>query len=55
MRCETGESNSIECTRHLLAPRGRWAASEMDGVRTMFDKVVQADRINVAFQTAPGN
>jgi uncharacterized protein DUF3857 len=57
MRYSAGDANSVQCTGHLVASRGRWAASETDGVRAMFDKVVQADHTSVAFHvgTASGN
>ncbi|MCI0407994.1 MAG: DUF3857 domain-containing protein [Acidobacteria bacterium] len=50
MRYSAGDANSVKCTGHMVASRGRWAASEMDGVRAMYEKVVQADRTAVAFQ-----
>ena len=47
--CPTQTDGSVRCVRKFAATRGRWAASEQAGIRSMFDKIVEADRNTVAF------
>jgi hypothetical protein len=53
MSCSAQGDGSVRCLRSFVARRNRWPASEQPAVRTMYDKIVQADRATVAF-TAPG-
>ncbi len=50
LTCKTQEDGSVRCIRALVLPRGRYPGSEQTGVRSMFDKAVEADRTSVAFQ-----
>jgi uncharacterized protein DUF3857 len=52
LRWSAGDANDMKCSRYFVAPLGRWSASDMDGVRAMYDKIVEADHGSVAFQAA---
>jgi len=44
-----GDGGAI-CKRSFVAPRGRWAASEGDDIRALFERIVEADRTTVPLQ-----
>jgi len=47
--CMSQGEQAMRCSRAFVARRNRWPASEQANVRAMFDKIVEADRTNVAF------
>ena len=48
--CSSQAEGSVSCTRRFIAPRGHWPASDQDGIRKMFDSIVEIDRSSVAFK-----
>jgi len=49
--CVSHDLEGVNCSRFFAARRNRWSSAEYDGVRTMFDKIVEADRTAVTFAT----
>jgi hypothetical protein len=54
MTCASREEEGVVCRRQFTARRARWDASERDSVRSMYDKIVQADATAVSFQAGAG-
>jgi hypothetical protein len=52
MSCVSHEEEGVVCTELFIARRNRWSATDGDGIRTMYDQIVEADRIAVSFQAA---
>jgi hypothetical protein len=50
--CSTQSGGGARCSRQFVARRSRWPPTVQDNLRKMYDKVVEADRATVAFQTA---
>jgi transglutaminase-like putative cysteine protease len=50
LSCVSHDEEGVVCSRQFIARRNRWAASERESIRTMFDKIVEADRTAVSFQ-----
>ena len=48
--CSAQTDGSARCTRRFTVPRGQWPASTQNGIRAMYDKIVEADRSTVAFE-----
>jgi len=48
--CSTQTDGSVRCVRKFAATRGRWSPGEQNGIRAMYDKIVEADRSTVAFE-----
>jgi len=48
--CSSQSDGSARCVRRFVATKGRWSADEQDGIRAMYDKIVEADRNTVAFE-----
>ena len=48
--CSSQADGSVLCTRRFIGPRGRWPAGDQDGIRKMFDSILEVDRSSVAFQ-----
>ncbi len=48
--CSAQVDGSARCTRRFTVPRGQWPASTQNGIRAMYDKIVEADRNTVAFE-----
>src|SRR5207247_5014762 len=44
LNCVSHEQEGVRCSRQFVARRNRWAAAERDGLRSLFDKIVEADR-----------
>jgi len=53
MKCVShDDEEGVVCTEQFIARRNRWAAADRDGIRTMYDQIVEADRTAVSFQAA---
>ena len=52
MNCVSHDEEGVVCTEQFIARRNRWSAADGDGIRTMYDQIVEADRIAVSFQAA---
>jgi hypothetical protein len=52
--CSSQSDGSARCWRQFVARRSRWPASAQENLRKMYDKIVEADRSAVAFQTTDG-
>ncbi len=50
LNCLSGSEGSVRCLRRFFARRNRWPAGETGAVRGMFEKIVEADRVMVAFE-----
>lgn len=50
LNCAAQGDGAIRCTRQFVARRNRWAADQQVAVRTMFDRVIEADHSVVAFR-----
>jgi hypothetical protein len=54
MSCVSRDEEGVACRRQFTARRNRWDASERDGIRAMYDKIVQADGMAVSFEAVAG-
>jgi hypothetical protein len=54
MTCSAYGEGGARCVRQFSARRNRWPATENAAARAMFDKIVQGDRVTVAFAPAGG-
>lgn len=52
--CSPLGGGTVQCARTYAAPRGRWAAAEAKNLRSLMEKIVEADRSMVAFQRLAG-
>jgi len=50
LTCSTQGDGAVRCSRQFIARRNRWGADQQGAIRTMFDRVIEADRSVVAFQ-----
>ena len=50
MNCVSHDEEGVVCTQQFVARRNRWSATDRDGIRTMYDQIVEADRTAVSFQ-----
>ena len=50
LSCTTRDDGTARCTRQFVARRGRWDFDQITNVRSMFDRIIEADRTTVAFQ-----
>ncbi|HYV85722.1 MAG TPA: DUF3857 domain-containing protein [Patescibacteria group bacterium] len=51
--CDRKDDGTVSCLRAFTLPRGRVPVGEADGVRTMFDAIVELDRSGIALEATP--
>jgi hypothetical protein len=54
LMCSAQGDGATRCSRQFIARRNRWGADQQAAIRTMFDRVIEADRSVVAFQAGAG-
>jgi hypothetical protein len=54
LRCSQESGGSARCRTDFVAPRRRWHPNEVENLRLMFDRIVEADRGMVAFRAEEG-
>jgi hypothetical protein len=54
LRCSQESGGSARCRTDVVAPRRRWHPNEVENLRLMFDRIVEADRGMVAFRAEEG-
>jgi len=52
MNCVSRDEEGVVCTEQFIARRNRWSAADRDGIRAMYDEIVEADRMAVSFQAS---
>jgi hypothetical protein len=51
--CDRKDDGTVSCLRAFTLPRGRVPVGEADGVRAMFDAIVELDRSGIALEATP--